>query len=755
MIGALIGASILSSSSAGEPEQVAPPDAEQRAVASEPLEITVRDRRRLPDPFDSSRAASRVEATQIREATPGALADALRGRAGTSVQQTSPGQGTIFVRGLSGREVMHLIDGVPLNAAIFRAGNNQYLGLVDPYALDGIDVVRGASSVIHGSDALGGVVSMTTALPGYSLAGDVTNAFAFQALTLNPLGSVSRASVEQRSAVWTAMIGATFYRFGDVYPGGGVASPTAESYRFAERPVGGSYRPAHASAQIGTAYEMVAANSAFRRKLAERTEIVVRGQVAFQPELVRYDEITPRFKREFPASAESALRPLYRAMASVTLNHRPMGSWIDSAVVALSWQRLGESIERRKYIEQCLEDGVVVDVDADACGDALRLTPGDTLTRETNRSDAIALRAEVRKANAARRTGLRVGADAVHDVVTSEAFVVGADQRAEPERYPTGSTMTQLGLFAQVEAEPLHDVRVHAGGRGAFFLLDIRERAVNDEAQSAPFRRALVDGALAAGARYEFAPGVSVVANAGRGVRSPNVQDFSSLGARAKDRFQLPNPDIRPEYTVSVDTGLKAKRGRFSAEAYVFYLRLDDAIVLAPTTKDGASATADGDAYEWSVNASHIEYFGVEAMLDVPLDRSFGVEGHLLAMRGTQHNDPALGLPLETPADRVPPVSARVGAWFEPTRTVRIEAFASGRVDQTRLNDPTNLEDNRIPEGGTPGFLTWHARGSWQFRRGATARLALDNLTNELVLEHGSGFYRPGFSATTSLELAL
>jgi hypothetical protein len=32
-------------------------------------------------------------------------------------------------------------------------------------------------------------------------------------------------------------------------------------------------------------------------------------------------------------------------------------------------------------------------------------------------------------------------------------------------------------------------------------------------------------------------------------------------------------------------------------------------------------------------------------------------------------------------------------------------------------------------------------------------RLALDNLADELVLEHGSGFYRAGFGATGSLEL--
>jgi hypothetical protein len=81
------------------------------------------------------------------------------------------------------------------------------------------------------------------------------------------------------------------------------------------------------------------------------------------------------------------------------------------------------------------------------------------------------------------------------------------------------------------------------------------------------------------------------------------------------------------------------------------------------------------------------------------------------------------------------------------------ELFGSFRAAQQRLNDPTNLEDNRIAEGGTPGYVTLHARGTYVASSQLRFRLALDNLADELVLEHGSGFYRAGFGATGSLEL--
>ena len=57
------------------------------------------------------------------------LGDAVRQQPGVSIQQTTPGQGTIYVRGFSGRAVGSTVDGVRLNTAFFRAGNNPYLAV--------------------------------------------------------------------------------------------------------------------------------------------------------------------------------------------------------------------------------------------------------------------------------------------------------------------------------------------------------------------------------------------------------------------------------------------------------------------------------------------------------------------------------------------------------------------------------------------------------------------------------------------------
>ena len=263
------------------------------------------------------------------------------------------------------------------------------------------------------------------------------------------------------------------------------------------------------------------------------------------------------------------------------------------------------------------------------------------------------------------------------------------------------------------------------------------------------------DAVGALGTHWEFASGVAWFANLARGVRAPNVEDFAALGTRAQGRYQVPNPDIDPEHSYTTDTGLKLERKRHRAHVAVFYTRYTGAIALAPTQVDGASATPDGDAFYHSVNASSLDLYGAEASFDVALTERISTFARALVMRGDQFNPPETGLPEQTPADRIPPAQAELGARYRPWNAFELEAFAIMRAAQDRLNDPINLEDNRIPEGGTPGYTTLHARMKYRVAPSVLTRLAFDNVTDTLALDHGSGFYRAGFAVTGSVELNL
>ena len=76
------------------------------------------------------------------------------------------GTDTISVRGVGGNRVAIEVDGVPASGG-FAVGNFADSGrsFVDPAFLERVEVLRGPASSLYGSDAIGGVVAMTTVMP--------------------------------------------------------------------------------------------------------------------------------------------------------------------------------------------------------------------------------------------------------------------------------------------------------------------------------------------------------------------------------------------------------------------------------------------------------------------------------------------------------------------------------------------------------------------------------------------------------------
>ncbi|MFN2399562.1 MAG: TonB-dependent receptor plug domain-containing protein, partial [Gemmatimonadaceae bacterium] len=108
---------------------------------------------------------SSAPSENIASAPSRVLPDVLRDVVGVQVQQTNAGHGTVILRGLTGNQVLILVDGVRLNNATIRDGPNQLLALIDPERIERVEVIRGPGSVLFGSDAMGGVVNVVTRRP--------------------------------------------------------------------------------------------------------------------------------------------------------------------------------------------------------------------------------------------------------------------------------------------------------------------------------------------------------------------------------------------------------------------------------------------------------------------------------------------------------------------------------------------------------------------------------------------------------------
>ena len=106
-----------------------------------------------------------IEKEAIRERTEAVLAQSAAEETGLALQRTSPTLAGIYIRGLTGNKVNVFVDGVRYTTAAQRGGINTFLDLMNPSAVQSIEVLRGPNSAQYGSDALGGSIQLLSQSP--------------------------------------------------------------------------------------------------------------------------------------------------------------------------------------------------------------------------------------------------------------------------------------------------------------------------------------------------------------------------------------------------------------------------------------------------------------------------------------------------------------------------------------------------------------------------------------------------------------
>jgi vitamin B12 transporter len=131
--------------------------------SDEPLELTVSyTANRFEQPKTSILAPMTVVTREQIELLDAKSAyDVLRTVPGVNVSSQGNKGNSIFLslRGTGSNQTLVLIDGVRVNSA---TGGTASIGLIPAFAIERIEVIRGPRAAVYGSDAIGGVISITT-----------------------------------------------------------------------------------------------------------------------------------------------------------------------------------------------------------------------------------------------------------------------------------------------------------------------------------------------------------------------------------------------------------------------------------------------------------------------------------------------------------------------------------------------------------------------------------------------------------------
>lgn len=549
--------------------------------------------------WDTPAAASIRTRQEILERQAPDMFHALQNEVGVLMQSTAAGQASPFVRGLTGQQVLILVDGIRLNNSITRRGPNQYFNTIDPGMVDHIEVLRGQGSVLWGADAIGGVVNVVSRSPTIhdpSCAGYGQREFTQYFNTANS-SPYSRFNVEGWVGRAGVFGGASFLNVRDLDTG---------FDRFGRQP--------------GTNYQQYAGDIKFNYLLSERSMLTVSLQHFEQEDLPRSDRFPgypfDRNNSNTPAGARF-FDPQQRDLAYLRYQVlEPGGGLLDASTFTASYHRQRE-IQTR---------GIPT-----------------TRSQETD-VDTTGLNWV-----GSRRLGgfgkIVTGVDWYYDDVDSDF-----SGTASGPIVPDDAWYRRAGWFANWNMPITRRLKGVLGTRFEW-VETAGSPVINNEPQF--IKQSYEDWIASGGLIYEVNPGVRLVGSIAEGFRPPNLDDLMANNPNVQQQGQsVPSLGLIAENSITYEIGMKINTPKLRSQSFVYWIDLQDnlaSITAAPNT----FATANQDAYlngfetngeyllsdYWSMYGNFWYTYGKNEETDAPLSRIPPMQGIL----GLRYRDAANG----------------------------------------------------------------------------------------------------------------
>jgi iron complex outermembrane receptor protein/hemoglobin/transferrin/lactoferrin receptor protein len=687
---------------ASDPPHEPDPDSPARpAIRLAPVEYgTVIVATRSPRPLgETHRAVTVVDEDELIERAARTTPEALELVPGVRVQKTNHAGGSPYIRGRTGQQTLVLIDGFRFNTSIARSGPNQYLSTVDPAALQRIEVLRGAGSVLHGSDAIGGVIHLVSRRP---TADSPRGAARLRAASVDR-SSMTRAEGATRLGDIRLLVGVGARHFGNLRGAGPLSNTTVPVYE--------------GDVQQFTGYDELSTDIHATRPLG-KGELSATALLFRQFDAPRTDTCTPD-----PLDCRYFDEQFYDL---AYLRYEGPGLGVPELDLGAAF---ASTHERRSRVR------------------AAR----DSVQHELDRvlTFAIQGRAALPARELGNSTRLRtsLGAESYLDTLASEAAseVMSTGERTGDVRgkYLDGSTYFTGAAFGFAELAIDEHLSVTAGLRATVVRAGV---ASDPEGGTAGFSQIFALPVAAGGVRVRLTEGLHLVGNLDQGFRAPNLDDLSARSSEGPG-YQLPNPELDAETSITFEAGAILRRARVQASAFVYQSYIDGFIARDPATCPAELFAQCGDAQSVFrlINAERAETRGVELAARATLTPGVELFGNITWTVASR----VLADGSQVPESKIPPTGGVMGLRLGRSRyffeSIQRFALRQGRLSAADMADP------RIPDGGTPAYGVIDFRVGANWNNGMRATLAVENVLDVRYRVHGSGVDGPGLGVTVAL----
>jgi len=688
-------------------------------------------------------AVSRISSEDFQNSVQASAPELLRAQPGVFVQQTSVGQGSVYVRGRAGRDVLYIFNGFRLNPGFVRSGQNQYFGSIDPFATSEIDVYRGPVSVFYGSDALSGGVHVKPIVKSY--AGKKQSGGQF--LTRGNFGGTGEKTfngqIFQSSQNYSLFLNGTFRDFNKYK----MPAASNDNRLF---PLDNSLNNAD--------YKFLSMQGSGRFRLSPSLNLTWVSFHSSLPEAPRLDRMILGFDIESETPPDrprngffSNTAPMVFSAHSISLQMSSNSKFISNAVIKTGFHHLKDD---RLSIPFAENDAPLFSVNPTERKRSFSLS--EEKETDNNRSNQWLFSTDF-KSIIADEIILNWGADFSFDRITSKTAVNGTESGLP--RFPDGSEILSGGFFTHLNYTLNERMSLENGLRFSWNRVDVPFEGIETARGFDPLAQTFTQFTGSAGMRYKLATDWDLTGNISTGFRAPNIADLSELGIRRSNQFQTANPDLSPEETLNFDMGVHLNRDNFSLNTHVFWLHYFKKIDRITTGNivnrsgevitQGDEITGDSDQFieVQSSNVGTMDVLGVELDSNIKWNRI--LESGFTFTYTWGETDQIDGG--RVPVDRIPPANGMLFVDYSGLENFTFRpqiryAFAHRRIS------PDEIADNRVSESGTDGFANLQLVSAWHGLQNVDVRLIADNLLNRQYREHASSLDGLARNVTLSLK---
>ena len=698
-----------------------------------------------------------VSSKEIQKISPQTSADLLATIPGIKVQKSQFGGGSPVIRGMESNRVLLVVDGVRMNNAIYRKGHLQSSISVAPNMLDKTEVVFGPSSVLYGSDALGGVIHYYTKTPKLSAEEEVKSQFFSRFSSVNQ-EITSHVSAELRFSNWASLTSISFSNFGDLQSGsrrshgfkdwGKVFYYSENRYgNYTENPTLNP-RP---EVLKNTGYHQTDFLQKFFIPLSKNTELKINLQYSTSSNIPRFDRLI-EFKNNSLKFAEWNYGPQNRFLLSSQFLIHPNKKWLESGSITGAYQQIKESRIQRKFgsLDRSFREELVNvfsvngDFSVSLTQDKKRvLSYGFEFTYNdvTSKSFGKTLVVSNGQINGS-SSGFKVQSrypDGGSNYLSSSAYIAYRQDLNSKTTLNTGLRFTNTTLHALW----LDQTFIH--------LPETNITAVNS--------------AVTATIGYVYRPGKNWQLNSvvSSGFRSPNIDDIGRVREKSGN-ISIPNIHVNPEFAYNVEIGLQKyfNDKKFRVGANVYYSLLDNYIqrdFVYNTDGSKKQVQFDGEFGNAITNQNKgtAYVFGYTLSYLGKISSTINSSGFITYTKGRTYDT-------KEPMSSIPPLFGRVEINYKKDK---IEFGAA-----LKFNSKKDIEDFNITEGidnhdltpivdpnaildsdkyyGSPSWMTIGLTSNYLLSDTFSIQARLDNIFDEHYIEFASGISAPGRNASIS-----